>query len=222
MYLYDKKENTIDVYEMTPNFKKTVEYKKNEMETIPFDERVLKACSNCNRELEHTDSPIIYEKLQYRENRIPGRVYYHSITSYQMTDEEKIRQSELLGEYYNGDYKNKKIALIKKSKNEITKYFLLTALWYSCCDNEYVMDDIISIPKSLYLLQMLEQGKFYRVDEEDISKQLQTFNISTSPVERISIAELKNMYNVGLLHGTFDCIMDKVETTQKILQKVKK
>lgn len=82
------------------------------------------------------------------------------------------------------------------------------------------MNDIIVLPKSLYLLQMLEQGKFDSIIEEDLTVQLGLFDISDKPIERLNIKQIKRMYDYDLIPGSLEGIMTDVEKTQKILQKV--
>lgn len=224
MYLYDKTKEIIDVYTMISNNQKAAEFKKNEIESsIPFEERILRASTNDIKELENIVQPILWSKLQ--QENMCGENFWHKVASYQMSGEEKIRQANLLKGYYNGEFTDKSIALIEdynkeNSKFEIIKYFLLTKS-YNEINGQYIMNDIISLPKSLYFLQMLEQGKFSNVVDEDIDRQLQTFDISKDPIKRISIDELKKMYDVNLLPGCFELTMANVETTQKILRKVK-
>lgn len=226
MYLYDKTKRTIDVYTMTSNNQKSADFKKSEMQkSIPAEERILKASTNDEKELENIGQPISWSRLQRAAAGAFVETFWHNVNSYQMSDEEKIRQAKLLNNYYNGNFIDKPVALIEDynketSRFEIIKYFLLTKS-YAENNQEYIMDDIISVPESLYYLQLLEQGMFHKIADEDISRQLQTFDISDSPIKRISISELRKMYDVGLLPGCFEGIMQNVETTQKILRKIR-
>ena len=228
MYLYDINKDKIDVYEMSPWSDKIAEFKKNEMEKVPFEQRVLRASTNYEHELEKNDRPISYDKLQYKTYGVWGGTFYHNVVSYQMSDYEKERQAQLLNEYYTGHIDSSKIALIEKhnkeeDRDEIVKYLLLTDT-YHYDHGEYVMNDIISIPKSLYLLNLLEQGKFYNYDieHEDISRQLETFDISKNPVWSLSLKELSDIYQFELLPGQYYNVVEKAEKTQKILQKIKR
>lgn len=219
MYLYDKSNNNIDVYTMISNSKKVKEFKKREMaQKLPFE--ILKAATNNEKKLQIPKDSFSWDELNEVETGFYGGRFWHKISNYELTEEEMKRQLKLLNDYYQGNFTNKKVALIKKDLKTI-KYFLLTQDSYQASNNIYIMNNIISIPKSLYLLQLLEQGNLYEVENEDISEQLQTFDISKEPIESFSIDMLKKMYDLQLLPGCFEGIMLNIETTQKILSKTK-
>lgn len=86
--------------------------------------------------------------------------------------------------------------------------------------NIYEMKNIISLNKNLYILQLLEQGRFEEVVDEDIEKQLKLFDISF--VENISLKDIERIINTGLVGGTLDDAINKALVGSKILKKVLK
>ena len=90
MYLYEREKDKINVYKMTPNDQKLAEFKKREMQAIPFNETFFRAQTNdSNRKiLEDTSQLILWGRLGFSREDIIRRYtyYYHHMTNYEMTE----------------------------------------------------------------------------------------------------------------------------------------
>ena len=219
---------TINIYSMVANKKRIEEYRKNEMEkNIPFEDRVLKAVTNDKRILTDIEDSISLNKLKSIESGMFGGSYYHLLEKYNLTEEEIVRQNKLLDSFYKGTFQKSKVVKIhvyslERRRLEIIKYLLLTSNYHMNINFDYEMNDIIVIPKALYLLQMLEQGKFDSIMDENLTDQLGLFDISDKPIERLNINKLKRIYDYGLFPGVFEAVIADVEKSQKVLQKIPK
>ena len=94
MYLYNKneEENLLEVYSLMPKEKLISEYKKQEMEQIPENERVLKAVSNhrtklqyvqtCSSDINYGNEKSFFRKyhrlIEYTEKEIDQAIKYFS------------------------------------------------------------------------------------------------------------------------------------------------
>ena len=67
---------------------------------------------------------------------------------------------------------------------------------------------------------MLQLRDFEKLEFEDITKQLQLFDIDYS--KSVKISDAFDMLETGLVSGTVDDVMKKVEASSKIFQKVRK
>lgn len=82
------------------------------------------------------------------------------------------------------------------------------------------VEDIIEIPKSLYLLQLLEQEKFTLIAKEDISEQLKLFNFSY--VNSLTLEELQRMDECGITEDAYSKTINKSNNDKHILRLLKK
>lgn len=151
MRLYDIKNGKIHIYNLIPDPIKISKYKEEEMQKIPEGERVLKAITNGVKVFEGKRDTYYHTDVNYRYNCIPNGTDIHELTTYEMSENEKTKQQELLNNYYNGNLKGKRIIKIEDynedtGKYEILKYLLLTTWFYRneyLYGNTYTMHDII-------------------------------------------------------------------------------
>ena len=76
------------------------------------------------------------------------------------------------------------------------------------------------MPESLYLLQMIEQGKFSLLTDKDITEQLDLFSLAH--INEISFEELRKIEACGLSNNTFEEILAKSENDASVLKLIKK
>lgn len=110
------------------------------------------------------------------------------------------------------------------SKNFFKLRYLLVASNYNHIreeNNKITMkvDDIIEIPKSLYLLQLLQQQKFSTIINEDLSEQLNLFDFSY--INNITLEEIKKMNACGATNNIYSNI-NKSNNDKHILKLLKK
>lgn len=230
MYLYDRNDKTINVYELIGNKERLAEYKKDELEKAIIPEfRFLKAKTTDEKPLEDNCDLTFWYKLESRNTYYWSDACFHRIYYYLLDDEEKFKQERILNDYYEGKFNQNKVFEVQDynvetSTFEIVKYLLPTRPYETDENNSKisVMHHILSIPKSLYLLQLIEQEKFYLMKNEDITKQLQLFDISEKPIESFDLDKFRRADEVNLLSNSYEDVLENVEKSQKILTKVKR
>ena len=259
MYLYEKVNKQIRIYDLAPDYDKLIDYRKKEMEdntdiffTAEADSwaknKILENSDTVNiKDLNSKDKPIfIPSNVTAYDNK------FHSFKS-------DVTNESILNNYYLGIYKDSRIVEVYEEKfnpilpapfNTIgtlrglgvegtinnkpfasnfeiekqTLYYLLITGSYELqtLSSRIAMHNIISLPKSLYLLQMLEQSNFTKLDNEDINELLDLFYFSVSPVQIIPLEYLDNAFKYGLINETSKDISKKVNDSSKILQKIRK
>ncbi len=142
------------------------------------------------------------------------------------------RYFETLQQYYDGQFSDKLVARIHYLKT--IRYFLLTAPKYRkdtiqphlCTYFNYVMSNIIELPESLYLLQLLEQEKFELLKEKgmyeeiDISKLLDFYSLTQ--IDERSLEDFQKMDLSGITQNGYSKAISKCRTDVYILKLLKK
>ena len=107
-----------------------------------------------------------------------------------------------------------------KNKKEIVHSFLKTDGLEEKNINfhrSWEFNNLIDLPRELYLLQLLLLGKYDRVVSENIRKQLGLFDINY--LKSISLLDLKDMLENGLVSGSMEDIENKSSIGGIILAK---
>ena len=192
MNLYNINNNEIEVYTMK-SLVDMEEYKRSQMETIPNKYRVLS-----------THSRII--------------------TPYNMTFAEQQRQKEIIDNYYLGVYSDSPIVkvLVNNTRGLSLKqndylYFLLTKANYApnTIPNSAESEDIISVTKPLYLIQLLELRNFEMLKNEDLSEIIPFFRIPKIPRAKLPLDQL------ALFSEVMKCDMQMIEDSSIVYKKMK-
>ncbi|MBQ8193164.1 MAG: hypothetical protein IJZ46_03735 [Bacilli bacterium] len=215
MFLYENNKEFIDIYKLEPKLEEISKYKKSEVDKIPEEERMWRAITSGNKLLEGENDIIDYYDL----NRTIITFYEKSF-QYFMKSNNKTKNSELLNSYYTSNSPHK---LFKVKNYDKCKYIILLQNEYENIlnhDREYVMDGIMSVTKSLYLLEALLNRRFDLIGDNDIEEQLRLFNIVY--YGRINTEILQNICGYELLTDSYEEIIDRVNSNKKVLNKVKK
>ncbi|MBO5096023.1 MAG: hypothetical protein J6B98_04035 [Bacilli bacterium] len=224
MFLYDKKENSIDVYSFNGNTEAMIAYRQKEMLQIPEKDRVVVAESYS---YDMGEAPLFEQYAEHFDTKIIPMEYanlkkdcfrYHFLVS-NITS--KRNKNILLDSYYSGQLSDRNVARIQDINK--LRYFLLSKVIYDAeiYDNrKKILKDIIELPESLYLLQMLEQGKFSLLTDKDITEQLDLFSLAH--IDEISFEELRKMDACGISRNTFEEIIAKSENDEYVLKLIKK
>ena len=216
MYLYDKKNDKFDVYSLMPDDKKLYQYRVQEMEQIPEDEMII--CGETGTGINS------YEIFKNYENKFDTEIIpienangsYHRLKPDVLNGKGRNREI-LLDSYYYGHLKDKKIARISDLKK--IRYLLLKQTQYTCYPNKSILEEIIQIPESLYLLSLIEQEKFPLIGDKDVSEQLSLFKLEQmSPVDLETIQILDN----GIAPGCYSKTIVKAENDAHILKLILK
>lgn len=220
MYLFNEKMGTVEIYEMNPQEELMATYRKKEIEeNIPLSERFYCASSLYSKPLLEDKDTFQMDELNY-QGIMPQKSFQIS-HSFQPQPFLTSDSGQIMGRYINGAYdSNKTIRVIDNDD----KYFVLPKndYYYHMHVGEYWMTDIIRVPKSLYLLRLLNQGDFSAVISENIDEQLGLYKVSTDPVYVLGMGMLRAAYYTGLIPGTIDDMLNKIQDTEAILKRVKK
>ena len=221
MFLYDKKEKSLDVYSFNDDKPDIIGYRMNQMFKIPERERVVVAKSFS---YDDNDTPL-FERYQKQfdtivipmilANEKENELRYHLLKTVGITS--RRNREILLDSYYFWHLSDRKIARIQDLDR--LRYFLLTTTKYTRESWEprvKILKDIIELQESLYILQMLEQEKFSLLGDKDISKQLDLFKISH--INQISLEELKKVDACGMTINTYEQVLAKADNDAHVLK----
>ena len=235
MFLYNNENGMIEVYALKYYNDELSDFRKEEMKKIPADKRFFYACTNYEHTLANFSEITEWRNLEWSDLAwlIPhyGGSCYHLMFNHKYTAEEQNRQEELLEYYYFAHYLSNptvKVVIDDESKriydiDEDFKYFILTQTKYEpqLPRGDYTMENILSVTKPLYLLQLFQQEQFKKLTDEDVSQLSQLFNLSEEPIERIPVGQLDNLKCLDM-YNNYDEKMSKVTETQRVLYQLKK
>ena len=243
MYLYENKGNSIDIYSLESKKDTLKEYRLDKMKGIPREEQYLYSSEYFAIKNEpvkpilfddEADTKVFSDELlknrhwelkQYAnaKKNISIREFIKSLGN-RKRDISSIE--ETIKGYYNGEYSTSPVVQIEHLKE--LKYLLLTSQEYECNVNEHggsfnfcqlIVDGIIPIPKSLYLLQLIEQEKFSLLQGEDIKEQLELFNLKQ--VDTIDSLEIKRFDSYGITNNAYTKTYNKCKNDSLILKLLK-
>lgn len=218
MYLLEEAPKKINVFSFIPNEVLVTEYRRSELESnIPGNEHIYRAYSSGYKPLLKS-GPFSYKNLNYegcREGYWRPRHSFHS--SGNLSDDGK----KVIDKYTKGSFDGKSV-IEYTDENGIVRYFIVTEQDYRGSHNSFYMDNIIQIPRSLFLLQVLIQGKYELVsDDDNIYSQLATFDLSRNPIASFDKAKLDQLFAIGIVSGEMNDLMGKVETSGPVLKRAR-
>ena len=79
---------------------------------------------------------------------------------------------------------------------------------------------MLKIPDELYVLERMIKGEYSRIDDYYLEVLSPFFNIMQ--IGAISYRDIKNVSDVGVLSESLDSIIGRSNTTEKVLQKLRK
>ena len=129
----------------------------------------------------------------------------------------------MLDGYVYGHLSNNRVVQIQY--DEMIKYYLLTRTHYHFEGSDsygkyYRMEDIIQLPESLYLLQLIEQGRFNLLDGKNVAEQLALYSLSK--INEISFEELQKMDACGITDDICTRVINKADNDSHVLQLIRK
>lgn len=213
MYLYDKKENKLDIYDLIPNIKELYEYRAEQMKQIPEKDMIIRGVTGTGIES--------YKILQDYENKFDTEILpienvngmFHKLEPDYLNNSETNRK-KLLELFYSGYFINKKIARIQDLKK--IRYLLLKHSEYRYYPGKATLDEIIEIPESLYLLSLIEQEKFSLIGNKNISEQLKLFKLEQT--KSIDLDTLERIDYIGLAPDCYTKAIKKSRNDAHILK----
>ena len=265
MLIYDKKENSIDIYTLEKKEEEIKKYKKNVIQrnknNIDFysltttDKDTMKRFVYPNNFRKNTTNNLYIYTPNYETYSSLESVAYASLLKQEINpsignasiskeDIDEIFENYISGVYdsnmprsvYEDMYDSvfKKWDTIKlfspEKKSKLGYNYLYDLLQtkgnpyivgYETSSKEiWKLAYLMTMPRSLYLLHLLGQGRFSELTSEDIKKQLTLFDIEY--VKNIKLSDIQDIIDTGLLTGTMDTVIEKAETGSLILKKIKR
>lgn len=217
MFLYDKKDKSVDVFTLTYNAEEMRNYKMEQMKKIPANERGL-----YTEEImpDYQSVPILFKKDLYSEVISSSELIGTNKSLNYNIDHNDV--ADLLEWFYSEKYSDRPVARVLELKK--LRYLLVASDYITFREeNDKVIakiEDIIEIPKPLYLLQLLQQQKFSAISDEDISEQLDLFKFSY--IDNVSFDELKKMDACGITKDAYSRIINKANNDKQLLKLLKK
>lgn len=232
MLIYDKKDTEIDIYSISANEAKIKYYKKRIIDSLDEDELFYSLTTNSSNIVSKIENnlyqPLIYSNRVFIDNRgwlklIPMKNTF----SYNPQ-----RQKEIIEKYIEGEYDNLDIkSIIERTFKEDSTYkshsLLLVENFLDTRNaiagfREVVFEtkNVIDLPNNLYLLYLLQHGEYEKLLSKNIDEQLSLFDIEY--LKSVSMIDIKEMIDVGLISGTLFDAVSKVKIGSKVLQKVKR
>lgn len=232
MLIYDKKDTEIDVYSIEANTEKIKDYKKRIIDSLDVDELFYKLTTNSSNIVSkiknNSYQPLIYSNGAFMDNRGWLKLIQMKDTfSYDPQRRKEIIEKYIEGEYDNLDIKSI-IERIFKGGSIYKNHSLLLVENFSSTRNTigdfrevlFEYNNVVDLPKKLYLLYLLQHGEYGRLISEDITEQLSLFDINY--LKSVSMSDIKEMIDTGLFSDTLLDIDKKSNIGSKILQKKKK
>lgn len=232
MLIYDQKGNNIDVYTMNPKVEELKKYRRNVMRRQKIEDMFYSLKTNCPNTINkfNTNEDIDIKFLDYDNDTVIETGYWSRLRPMKDVEPyEKEMQQEIIERYIEGVFDS--IRPVKvfdyNWEDDITTELnrLLTTEHEKIVNihsrgNTWEVKNIINLPKSLYLLHLLQHGQYGRLIFENITKQLSLFDIEY--LKSISIMDIKNVIETGLVSGTLYDAVSRADVGSKILQKRKK
>lgn len=203
MYLYEKENNQIKVYELKDLKEKLFDFRRKEMEKNGKNGLVYRVFSNNLNDIYNFQNEEKYDMSKFITKYNLYIKHKKGLKLYEVNSmfENRIIVNGLLYQLYNGDYDcNYEVTkLFEGEEDNIKKYLLLTNSdikfhKINCFDGEsfrYELSNIISLPESIYLLRLLIQKQFVELVDKDIDELLSLYEFNNIPIKKLDIDTMK-------------------------------
>lgn len=231
MLIYNKLEDSIDIYNMEAKTEEIKKYRKRILNKCQKEESLFyylrTNCLDTMKSLKAV-SNIDIRSLVY-DNSTPLDYGTHSDLFEVQNANLDEEQEEILEAYVNGYYDQLPTTKVfqfnwKTDEDEELFRFLKPNDYHVSSANShgnvYEMDNLLNLPRNFYLLQQLLQGRYSRVSDENITKLLKLFEFEFK--KNIKLKEIEEILETGLITGTMDQVIKKAETSTKVYQKAKR
>lgn len=213
MYLYRVDDtNNINIYALTADEEKLKEFKRNEFECIPSTQRFMEHTTNKHKM--YSKNGIITECQYDKDGTILG-LGYSDIFSFQKESDTTIDLTQrFINNNFEGLAANKLYKLIDKENKENRTYFLVTE-YYENPYKKATLHNIMVLTKSLYVIRCLETGRYDLLKDEDITKELELFDINF--VDYIDGESVEDLQKYGLISDAKETVQSKIEESTDVI-----
>lgn len=230
MLLYDKKDDSIDIYTLQARQEELKKYRKEVLQG--YDTSSLFYCLKTGVEsiaknfLKGGDFDICdvdsrgWRKLDSGWSLIDRM-------SKKVSDSDIEIQKKILEKYIEGEYSSLVPSRVYDTTVEHVEYYdkylflkpeKIKEIWNSIIF--WQINNMLNLPRNLYLLQLIELGRFEQLTKENIKEQLQLFDIDYS--KRVKVSEIEELLSTSLVSGKIEDVIKKAKVGSKILQKIRK
>lgn len=209
MLIFDKKDENILVHEMIPKLEEIRRYRESVISQHGNESLFYSLKTNCLR--------IIEDFNKYNEMSLSLLDYFNIDGFYIGTEYSSLDfasfDKDIIEKYLSGLYDDLKPIIVSNYINgdkEIVHRFLRTTRMREVNINfnkTWEFNNLMDLPRELYFLQLLLLNQYDKLVDENIKKQLSLFDINY--LRSVSILDVKNMLDTGLVSGTLDNIMKK-------------
>ena len=230
MLIYDRKDTEIDIYSIEANTEKIKDYKKRIIDSLGEDELFRKLTTNSSCIISQLrKNKNIYIPSFFSNGIVPGgKGWFKLVPMKDTCSYDYQNQKELIEKYIEGEYDNLDIkSIIERipkvgSVCKIHRLLLIEDILgiEGVIGLFYESKNIIELPNNLYLLHLLQHGKYEKLVTEDLTEQLSLFDIDY--LKSVSMIDIKEMIDTGLFSDTLLDIDKKANIGSKILQKRKR
>ena len=232
MLIYDRKGNSIDIYSIQFQKEKLRKYREKVISNLNEDELFYSLTTNSSNIVSKIENnsyqPLIYSNSVFIDNRgwlklIPMKDTF----SYNPQRQKEIIEKYIEGKYDNLDVKSM-IERTSKGDSTYKSHSLLLIENFLDTRNTiagirvvvFETKNVIDLPNNLYLLYLLQHGEYEKLLSKNIDEQLSLFDIEY--LKSVSIMDIKEMLETGLISETLFDAVSKVNIGSKILRKVKR
>ncbi len=242
MYIYDRKNDSINRYTIEAKKEELKKYKQKIIEANDEDllYYLITSVETTKDRFVNSQELAISDIVYGPQWTIPGKIQsnlrnrggtkniaylrelclrFHGI-GWEDLEDECIEHINLIEQYINGDFDN--IPLIRIIEENNHDFYLLRteAAKTTMYGDFWLVDNIIKLPRSLQVLQLLLQGKYEKINDEEITDQLKLFNIDY--YNSIKLSDIRDSHIPGLTNESYESTLEKVSRGSRILQKYKK
>lgn len=220
MFIYDKKNDKIEIYEMIGKSEEIKKYRKGVISRHKNDDLFYSLKTNnpkTRKEFEKFNEIFLYS-ISF-DNYDPL-----DVNSYSELKLSEYR-SDILERYLTGLYDGLEpinVFKVNKLQKEIVHKFLRTDGVEEKNINFHRIwefKNLIDLPRELYLLQLLLLWKYKELQDENIRKQLSLFEVNY--LKSVKLIDIKEMLETRLVSGSLEDIDNMASIGRKILSKRK-
>ena len=218
MYLFRTVDDKVEVYELTPKEDEIKSYKEKQLSLLDRKKRFMEHTTN-REKLYSKDGIVHCGSFNKNDPKDVIGLGYSDMFSYQ--DETEYTRI-LHHKFINNDYKDLEAFKLYKviggrNKKESGRLYLLVSEYY---DNKYnkksILHNIMVLPKTLFIVRSLETGRLDLIEDEDISKELELFDIQF--VKSIDLDNISDLVKYGLVEDALEKTQEKIEDSEEVLK----
>lgn len=227
MYLFTREKDMIDVYKVSKDPELLKKYRQKILDKYQDQPLFYTLKTNVSGTVsEFKDSPSIdIETISYTKPAPAKKQYYSQLLESDSENKAVLnKQKEVLNNYLNGEYSelipSKVYQYDRQIRDDIELYYFIKPENEMRKPKEWVFNNVIRLPRELFLLQLLEIDSINRIPSADeLDEQLTCF--TKEKIGSASMSELKLLIDTDLIRQSIGSVHEKIETDTPILDKIK-